>query len=216
MAIFLQDTFTDTGGDDLVTQHTGETGATWTRNTASENVNGVITDANRVRLAGTPASQGPFWYASGTSVNADYEITMVIVPKSLLDEQQVVIHGRHGTTAYTGYEFGYQRSVAFGESPGWRMAKRVAASFTQLESRVLVTLTLDQSYTLKLRMVGDQILGYVDGVLTISATDSTITDAGRAGFGFWGSSGPQGNAVGIHVDSIEAADVSRRFLLVRP
>jgi hypothetical protein len=205
MATFLLDTFTDTAGDNLVTQHTGETGGTWTRNTASESVNGAISNANRVYPGGAMAASGPFWYASGTPAAADYDITMVIVPKSLLAEQQVAILGRQETAAYTGYEFSYVRSSAFSVPPSWRLGKREAGVFTSLGISA-VTLTIDQSYTMKLRMVGDQISAYVDGVLLFSVTDSDITAAGRAGFGFWGSTATWNNTVGIHVDSITAAD----------
>jgi hypothetical protein len=215
MAIFVQDTFTGTNDDNLVTVHTGEVGATWARNTASENVNGAISNANRARPGGAMGAAGPVWYASGTPASADYEIRMVIVPKSFLAEQQVAILGRMATAAYTGYEFSYVRSVAFGVSPSWRLGKRVTSTFTQFDIDP-VTLNVDQSYEMRLVMVGSALTAYVDDVLIFSETNSDITDAGRAGFGFWGSTATWSNTVGIHVDSFEAEDAQRRFLLVRP
>jgi hypothetical protein len=85
----------------------------------------------------------------------------------------------------------------------WRVS---AGGFTQLGSTVAQTLTNNQTYVLKLEMIGTAIKVYVDGSQIISVTDSGITQVGKAGIRMFGSTS-QSDTVGIHIDNYSADDV---------
>jgi hypothetical protein len=115
--------------------------------------------------------------------------------------------GRIDTVADTLYECSYVKSVADGIAASWRLGKQVAGPWTTLDIES-TTLTVGQTYELRLVMRGAQIACFVDGVQVVSATDSSVTGPGRVGFGFWGGSG-------IHVGAISAANLGRRRVRMR-
>ncbi len=59
--------------------------------------------------------------------------------------------------------------------------KRVSGIFTLLTTAVPFTRIDDNYYTMKMRVVGSTIIGYIDGVELISGTDSQFVSAGYAG-----------------------------------
>src|SRR5690242_14262483 len=75
-AKFIEDTFsTGSSGDNLNT-HTGETGATWTKNpTVVGGSDMVLTDAGRVIPAGSTKGS---YYASGTPASAEYDVQATV------------------------------------------------------------------------------------------------------------------------------------------
>jgi len=187
--LFTSDIFTDTPGV-LLENHTGATGATWTKNPAFSTGSSVITAADRLRGA---ASNG-IYYASGTPTSADYDVEADFYVASIAGAAGLL--GRQSTSAATYYLFDYETG-----SGSWKLYSVVngsvitSASFAQ-------TLTAGQTYHLRLAMRGSFITGYVNGTAVVSLTDSSITSAGRAGV-YFGEADT--DSTGYHLDNLTAA-----------
>ncbi len=203
MPTFLSDSMTDTE-DTLLSAHTGETGATWTRHPVQAMTAEVA--ANRVRSSSTTASRC-IYYASGAPANADYDVEAVVYIASTASE--VGVAGRMDTAAETYYYF------AARPNPGdYRLAKSVSGTVTTLGSLVVNTFTAGESVTIRLEMRGDQISGYVDGTRVVGPiTDTTLTAAGKTGVRFFGAFA---DTTGPHVESITAADPPATVQTARP
>lgn len=208
MGTFLNDTFTDTNGV-AITAHTGETGATWTKNTAAIYATGsLLIQTNRIFLsAGTNAG----FYASGNPTSPDYDVAATIrVVSSATHEQGVC--GRMSTSADTMYLLDLDRSSA----AVWtlRLYSNVAGSYTQIGSVFSVpTPTVGTDHTIRLRMLGTQISGYYDGALVCGpVTSTTITAAGKAGVRF---STNVTTTTGIHMDTVTASDAVKGLSINR-
>lgn len=198
MATFLNDTFTDTNGVAL-TSHTGETGATWTKNTVYSSSTAAV-QTNRVY----PTFSGnSCWYASGTPASADYEVTATVNIVSAINVNAIVC-GRMSTSADTMYMLQIQLS---GGTWSLKMYSGVAGAYTQLGGTVTpATPTVGTDHTLKLRMVGTQISAYYDGALVLGPiTDTAVSAAGKAGiqFNFVATS-----STGFHIADVVATDIS--------
>src|SRR3954469_6728151 len=115
---FLNDTFTDTDTT-LLSAHTGETGATWTKH-GSAVANAQI-DTNRVRSSST-TNQQAFYYASGSPATAEYDIafTLFVTTTPLFDSGGGPM-ARVATAANTFY------FMMYNGNPGrFELYKRVA------------------------------------------------------------------------------------------
>ena len=194
---FVCDTFTDTADTEL-SLHTGETGATWTAHPSS-GVASNITDANRLRMTASEDTGGSDYYASGSPASADYEVEGVLYVKSVINESGVL--GRVDSTTTTWYEAMY-----LAPSTEWRLLSRVNGTPTTNLGTFTQVLSTETAYTVTLRMVGSAISLWVDGVERVSATNTDVTAAGRAGVRFWGTGTPS-NTAGLHLDLITATDV---------
>jgi hypothetical protein len=204
MATFVSDSFTDTSNQSLGF-HTGETGATWTEHTVTFTGDINISDANRARHS-TANGDVAMWYASGTPINANYEIAAPL--KHIANTSPAFADGvviRLSTSAVTGYLLRYITDGSFGLGGQWLLGKYVAGTFTSLGSYAEV-LTPGDEPVVRLRADGDQISVYVDDVLRIGPiTDTAITAAGRAGMWFQGiGSDTNGN----HLSSFTATDIT--------
>ena len=194
---FVCDTFTDTA-DTTLASHTGETGATWTAHPSSA-VTSNITDANRLRMTASEDTGGSDYYASGSPASADYEVEGVLYVKSVINESGVL--GRVDSTTTTWYEAMY-----LAPSTEWRLLSRVNGTPTTNLGTFTQVLSTETAYTVTLRMVGSAISLWVDGVERVSATNTDVTAAGKAGIRYWGTGTPS-NTAGLHLDSITATDV---------
>jgi hypothetical protein len=67
----------------------------------------------------------------------------------------------------------------------------------------LGTLNTAQDYTIKLRMSGTTIEGYVDGVKRVDGIDSTYTAANQAGMSTEGTASGYTGTTGFNLDSIQ-------------
>jgi hypothetical protein len=197
MATFVSDTFTDTSATALES-HTGETGATWVKN--STYAGGlVISDANRCRHVDDTSNAG--YYASGTPAAADYEVQGTVRFLSDLNGG-IGIGGRMSTSADTMYFAHYNNNAA---NEAFDLYKIVAGSYTQLGSSYSDPLGAGDERVMRLRMEGDQISLYVDDVLRIGPiTDTALTVAGRAGIRAFLNATDAG---GIHIDTFSATDI---------
>lgn len=132
------------------------------------------------------------YYSSGIPSSGNYEVTASILQITDNNSSNLRIAGRMSTTLNTCYYLGYNSATD-------------ACSLVLLNNgagTTLATTTIAAPTSLTVRMVGDQISGYVDGVLTHGpVTDAVIGAPGRAGFQHAGNNT---TGAGLHLDSISA------------
>lgn len=114
---------------------------------------------------------------SSAPASADYSVFADIAKiNGTGREPSMGVCGRMAAAADTFYFLLYSHGAG-----NVRLFRRIGGENTQLGSSYTLSLT-GTPVNLELRMIGDQIAGYVDGVLRIGpVTDTAITDAGRAG-----------------------------------
>lgn len=185
---FVVDSYTDVSGTSI-TSHTSETGGPVTANTAFATSAALISNANRLRGNATTVVM----YYGGTPSSADYDVQADVYVASIANGAGVC--GRMITSAATYYLFDYEAG-----STAWVLYSIVAGStITRLTSSA--SLTIGNTYTMKLTMRGTTISAYVNGVLLLQMVDTNITAAGKAGFFFGGTST---DATTLHLDNFSA------------
>ena len=188
-----QDDFTGSNTDPI-SGRTASGGGTWTEHTSYASGDAIIVDPNRARNSASPAC----FYHSGTPATADYDVSLGIVMRSDNNSSLASAAGRIDIAADTMYYAGYATSGNV-----WFINKALAGVTSSIGATVGATLTVDQEYTVKLEMRGTTLKLYVDGVETISRTDSDISAAGKAGFRLQGGTTP---TAGLHIDNFLAQD----------
>ena len=184
---FVSDTFSGESDATALTDHTGETGATWTQLNATH---GVTAAGRAYNKAGGEIVS----IASGSPASAEYDVEADLVGLTATSSQ-VGVAGRC-TDKNNLYFFDAVQGT------GLRLYKRVAITYTQLGS---YSTTVDGSYAarLKLEIRDGAKKGYEAGVERISTADNALTAAGSAGIR---SSGAQTTTTGIHLDNFTASD----------
>jgi lysophospholipase L1-like esterase len=185
MSIFTNDSFTGTAGT-LLENHTGETGATWTRNSAFASGSAAITAAGRLR--GNIAANS-IYYESATPASADYDVEADLYLASTAASCGIL--GRASTSAATYYLLDYE------SSGNWNLYTVVNGT-TSNQHSFSQTLTVGQTYHIRLSMRGSLISCYVNGSLIIQITDTNISTAGRASVFF---SAADTDSTGSHLDN---------------
>jgi parallel beta-helix repeat protein len=181
-AAVVTDTFTGADGT-LLQNHTGETGATWTKGPAAYPADLTIL-ANRV--------WGPGWalyYASGTPSGNEYDVSAELTVKSNVGATGVVARA---ATPDSFYMARYNAATGSWELATCTPNCAILGSYAQ-------TLTVGQTYALRLEVRNAQKRLFVDGVQRASTIDDTITRVGLTGI----RQGP-GDAsatTGYHVDN---------------
>jgi hypothetical protein len=182
-AYVVQDTFTGADGT-LLTAHTGETGATWTKVTGV----GFLTNdmeirSNRARGLGNYGRE----VASGVPATAEYDVQADIYVASVSDAAGVV--GRCASSGDSCYLAQYDST-----SGAWQLYETVGytllGSFSQ-------SLSVTQTYTIKLQVRNATKKVFIDGVERISSADNSITAKGSGGIQF----GVTSETTGLHVDN---------------
>ena len=194
MAQFGSDSFGGTEGTELSAYN-----AAWTRHTSYSITAEIASGRVRVSSAGTPA----YWH-SGTPSSADYSVSADLFAKETDGGTALAgVIGRVSTAANTLYHARYSGDT----TDSWQLYKAVAGTFTQLGSSSAQSLTDETAYNIKLEMIGTAIKLYKEGsgTATISATDSAITAAGKAGIRMF--HGAPSDTAGIHIDNFSADDV---------
>jgi hypothetical protein len=194
--LFLEDSFTDTNGT-LITAHTGETGAAWAVQSGYSPSATATIDNNRV----VPASSDNCFVASGAPSDADYFVEGVIEFVSNLTSTNLGVCGRMAAAANTMY---LARYLGASGGPGWHLFKAVAGTFTELGSYPESYPGNGATRTVKLIMDGSNISLHVNGVERIAVVDSSITDAGKAGFR---ATTAATASTGAHLQSITAGNL---------
>lgn len=203
MALVVNDTFTE-ASDIQILSHTGETGATWARH-PDDAVSGsfppYVDGADEVRGGNTVGNS--YHYASGSPANADWKATITYKNRASVGSGQWTgVFLRMTTTSpINGYVLFYINAA----TPYFRLYKFHGAgpSATQLGSDYTMTLATDQD--IDFYTVGTSIQVYNGSTLMISATDSDVTSAGRAGVRFsdYALTGATG---GINISRLQAWD----------
>lgn len=177
--------------------HTGEVGATWTQHSSSTGTSEVITATGWLR----PSASGTtsVYYASGSPTNANYTVEADVKYLAGVNGH-IGVMGRVDTSATTFYLCRY-----YSVDGQWQLYKFVAGTATKLgftaASPVITT-----NYHVKLTMNGTAIDCSVDGVSKASATDSSITAAGKAGVRS-GSASTVNDTNGPELDNFAATDL---------
>lgn len=120
---------------------------------------------------------------------ASYEIT-IDPPSSDYAVQAVISRGDSSGTAYVRARRTANGMYLFGHSSstGWELRKFWDAANTVLASAAY-SMPQNTDHTIRLEVEGDQVRGYVNGVLTLSVQDASITAAGRPGLEIYASTG---------------------------
>lgn len=191
MSTFVQDSFTDSDGVALQS-HTGETGATWTKVTGfsrDAQIQGNVLE----NLTNTDAA----YYASGTPANADYEVELDYSwVNSGLATSEVL--GRIDTSNGDFYSFYYRR-----DANQFRLRKRISSAFTTLSSASGSSPASGTYLNHRLVLSGSNLEGFVDDVSKLTATDASLSSAGKAGLAF---TSPGSTAPRIRVDNYLAVN----------
>lgn len=190
MTIFASDTFTDTDGTDIATHD-----ANWITVTG---YTGTFRISNANRLRGSSSTSAAYYY-NVTPTTADYSVQSLLYVVATGASQRTGVTGRTSSSNNTFY---YCRLEG---TNGWQLYKRVAGTNTQLGSSVSQSISAGNSWTLKLDMSGTTIKCVVDGVDTISQTDSAISDAGFGGVLNTSGTAPT-NSLGYHFDNWQAEE----------
>ncbi|RIK92488.1 MAG: hypothetical protein DCC73_11945 [Proteobacteria bacterium] len=171
MGTFAQDSFTDANGTNL-TGHTGEVGATWaklTGYTGNLYINGNVLENED----GSDADAA--YYTSGAPASSDYDVEAdyTWVNSQLCDWR---VCGRIDTSNGNYYSFYYRRG-----SNTYRLTKRVSGTTTTLASASGSSPNSGDWLNLRLNLNGSTLEGFANDVSVLTATDSTITAAGKVG-----------------------------------
>lgn len=194
----VSDAFAGTGGT-VLSAHTPDSGGTWTLH-PSYSGTAVLDAANRLRQATTAAS---CYYANVPPTSENYDVTANVnrLSNAAFPSTAGVV-GRLDTSTDTCYT---ARQEIQGSN--WALYKRVAGTETSLGTSSVPSITTGTPNTMTLRMVGSSIKVLVDGVVRISATDSSITNTGRAGVRFTSVTASPTDTTLIHLEDFAAEDV---------
>ena len=165
------DTFTE-GADTALETHTSDCGSSWTGfNTTSFQ---VLAASDELALE-TTSGDGTHMYGAGneTLTSADYwaEVVGKTGGSGTNDRFGVAVRLAAGVDGYVMFVVG---------SGGDTYIYRVDDSaYTQLGSTYTIpSFSTSTTYTVRLKITGSTIKGYVDGIERISATDATYSAAG--------------------------------------
>ncbi len=196
MTAIVTDSFTGTDATAL-TSHTGELGATWTKHASANSTGDPQILSNK--LVTTETGKNENYYTSGVPASADYEVSLDYTYNSTSVSDEICgPAGRMSTSVNTGYFFIWFRSTGT-----LRLYKYVAGSLSLIGTALAWAPATGVPYRLTLSMNGTALAcrvqrisdgfwlttagsgNYQSGqVDCITATDSAITAAGRAGFWF--------------------------------
>jgi hypothetical protein len=183
----VRTSFDAADGTNLV-DHTGEMGSAtqWTMHPSSGAGNEGGCKISSGRIYG--AINGWMGLLSWRPPKPDYRVFGVFYVASVVNNASIT--ARHDETANTFYDLVFDQTTA-----GWLLRKRVAGTFTTLDTRV-TSMVAGSVKLAWLEVSGSSIRGFVEGVEVVRATDSAITGAGRAGVRFLGTNT---STTGIHL-----------------
>lgn len=201
MALFVQDSFTEETTTQLLTNHTGEVGATWTAHPASAYTPSVIYIIDR--LFHSTSGVTSVIFASGVPASADYKVSAGLAYVSNNGTTiGLGVAGRVESENATYYFARYSNATS-----GWQLFRMLSGTSTLIGSSTSPSFSPGQSKTISLILVGDQISIAVDNVVVIGpVTDTLIAGAGKAAVrGFLTTAST--TTTGMHLDWIEAEDL---------
>lgn len=192
---FITDTFTGANGTRL-DAHTSDSGATWSYRTGAFDSNFTLSNGRCINANAVGTAK-----ASVVASSPDYSVSLDVYVAGTSAGTRAGVCARCSFSAVletTTYLF-----QIYAAGGGWQLYKIIADSATQLGSTVSQTLTAGTTHRLEIRVSGNQISGYVNGVLKIGPiTDTAITEAGSPGIR---QHHGMTSTVGYHVDNFSAA-----------
>ena len=188
------DSFTGTTGTAL-SSHTGELGATWVQ---ASGLAPAQIDANRIHRSGLAGDTVD--YVTATPPSANYSVEADLLVKSNLAGDDTGVIGRRNSSNSNFYLARWDQA-----SGHWQLAKFNGLTVGVLASSGAATLTVGETYRVKLEMIGTTLNLYVNGILTVTTTDSSLTTAGNAGImdGDGALSASKSSTTGLHIDNFQ-------------
>jgi lysophospholipase L1-like esterase len=193
--LFSYDTLTDTAGT-LLTAHIGQTGATWTKTGGQTADLQAVTGGQNFRLQN--AGGIAYLKTSGVPTNADYDVQFDLYFPTHVLYATVAARQDGGTLAAGtgGYLAGYdgnlnQLNIFNG------LTVIASASFTP---------SVGSTHTLRFSLRGTSLTLYLDGVSTVTATDSTYAAKGTAGLFSYINAGSPTDSDGAQIFNFGAID----------
>lgn len=188
--ILWNDTFTDTDGTSILL-HTADSGGTYQRQTGSSPSNDASMQSNKLRPR---SSAGIYRTATAMLIN-NYEVQATL---SILSEDtgSVGVTARASISENTFYAWRYQRLSS--TTADLRLIKVINGVITTLTTVNIPVYTTGQSFTLKLSVNDNTLIGFVDDVPISNINDNSITSAGCAGLRLLVAAGINSH---IHVDN---------------
>jgi hypothetical protein len=170
--LIFEDTFTEASNTTLAS-HTPDLGTSWTRliNNSSDMAINASTDRLDATLATGSLNDGAFYTADVTYPTADYSAEVLMVNGSTSDDTNTL--GVRVVDADNAYYVIFNESFA-------TLFKKVSGTITELNDAVTVPV---DGEVVNLEAIGSSIKVYADDVVILSATDSSLTSAGKAGVG---------------------------------
>jgi hypothetical protein len=197
VATFVSDTFTDANATTL-TAHTPDGGGAWVRTALSTG----FAQINTNRCAGDGSEV--IYRHNGTPASAEYDVQATLFVNT--NASYWAITGRHiETGSASWYAAEYDQGAG-----NWSLIKRNNGVSTNLGT-FAQTLTVGNSYVVKLSLRTAQKSVEIDGVTRITSADDAVTSAGNAGF----YANANGSVTGYHFDAFTAVDPASgpRFIL---
>ena len=181
----------------LLTSHSGEIGATWAYQRGSGNTERISSES-RARRNGAGYA---IVYATTAPPTADYSVEADLYVKSTLAGDMAGVIGRLDTSTNTFYMARWEQA-----NTSWNLVRysgNVATSLSLVTG--LPTLTVGATYRVRLAMTGTALKLYVNGVLTVSASDTTLAAVGWAGImdGYRLGTANKGDNAGLHFDDFQ-------------
>ena len=196
------DTFTNGASGDLLPSRAGEIDATWVHLTGAASTR--ISAEDRVRRISSTSGYS-IDYTTATPLSADYSVAADLYAVSNISGNMAGVIGRLDTATTTFYMARWEQA-----NTSWNLVKYSGTTATNLASVAASALSTTGTpnptpYRVRLSMVGPALKLYVNGVLTLSATDSAITSAGKAGImsGKDTTSTTESGTTGYHLDNFQ-------------
>jgi len=193
-SLISSDSFTGTTGTAL-SSHTGELGASWVQ---ASGLAPAQIDGNRIHRAGLVGDTVDYVTATPSSANYSVEADLLVKSNLLGDDTGVI--GRRNSSNGNFYLARWDQA-----SGHWQLAKFNGLTVGVLASSGATTLTVGETYRVKLEMIGSTLNLYVNGIQTVTATDSSLTTAGNAGImdGDGALTGTKTSSTGLHIDNFQ-------------
>ncbi|HEX2084476.1 MAG TPA: RHS repeat-associated core domain-containing protein [Solirubrobacteraceae bacterium] len=196
-----EDTFTDTSGKTLQT-HTPQRGGPWVKHPSTTG-DAVINAAGRVRRNTTGTAM---YTLSAVPQSADYDVETDLYVASLdpqSKDEVVSLVARADPTTRNYYEATYDFDPAKGR---WCIYRVTPSLRTEIgcAAPAQSMYAAGQTHRAVFRLRGNRLAVVVDGAELVTAIDSTITAAGRAGLKLGPDGGASfGDGYGGHFDNFE-------------
>lgn len=190
MGVFSSDAFGGSAGTELSAYN-----AAWSKQTGDTG-SAQLTADGRVR---TSTNTTAVYQRSDAPASADYDVSIDVYAATIVTGARAGPAGRMSTSANSYY------AARLTGASGVQLVKVVAGSLSQIGSTGSHTSTAGSTYTVKLAMSGSGLEIFIGGVSKVSASDTAITDAGRAGI-YFVSGGTSGDSVNFHADNFSAEE----------